>query len=416
MTARQWQNLSLAALAMFYLLQFLLPILQGDLLEGPGSDYRAFWAAGRIINLYGYADVYSLPRLEEVQKPLTPNADFSQIPFSPVPAPYFPIFLVPLRLLALLPAPASFWLWEFLNLTGIVAYLIFFVRRQSPEARIGRILALCLSFAPLVSSLWWGQPGLWLMMCAGEFYWNVRQGRSMAAGAWLAGWLFKPQLLTLLLPALLLQKQWRALMGFAIVGAVVAASSILLLGRTGLMNFLLLLGFWGDASGGLPAINPYLMMNWRMLALHAENLVGPAIGQAILILGTVGTSVAALWGWRKPLSLANHSLAVRLFGLFAASCAVAWHAHLHSLMILTPLFAILLLENEIPGWLEALWLYLLPLSLAATLAAGLLIRVGLLPFVDAIGGLITGISGLAASLIFLGWSLRWQKRFSSLGG
>lgn len=397
-----WQNLALAALGMFYVMQFVFPVVQNNVLSGLGSDYRAFWAAGYIANHWNYAEIYNLDTLSRVQRPLTPDDKLLNQPFSPVPAPYLPFFLLPFQLFALLPALVSFWVWELVNFLFFIGYVVFFIRRLDPGRDVKKLVLVSLLFAPVMTNFWWGQPGVFLMICSGEFFWNLHKGNYIRAGIWLSGWLFKPQLLVLILPALLVYRAWKPFISFAAASLVISLLSILLLGEAGIIRYLALLNLWGDASGTLPAINPYLMINWRMLGIHVGDFTTPIIGWLVIGAGSLWT----LWlAFRKAFlrfKFSSIPFLKWLFGLFSATCIVTWHSHQHSLIILVPLFlAWAVLEEKQLARLMPVWLYAMPLSVVLTFFVAILMRFQIFPVVDAIGGLIEGSAGLFAGLFFV---------------
>jgi hypothetical protein len=408
MNPASWQNLGLAALISMYATLTLLPVINGQTLEALGSDYRAFWGAGYIANRWGYAEIYNIQRLSDVQLSLTPQ--ISPDDFYPIPAPYFPIFLMPFQLLALIPAKVSFWLWEIINVVGMVLYLRFFIQRYDISTGRNRPILLVMLFMPVFNNLWWGQPGLWLMICAGEFFWSMQKQNFFRAGIWMSGLILKPQLLLLILPALVLQGAWRSLFGFIISAGVLGIISLALIGINGLHNYVSLMLFWGKADSDLQAINPLLMINWRMFGLHLGRFLTPDIGWIVAIAGTVITVLASLRLWRKPMDTSGEKFAFALFGLLVATCAITWHSHQHSLMIAIPTFVFLSLKNRITSTMQNYWLFLLPASWLLSIFIGILMRYGIIPQIDAIGGFVTGTAGLALSLYSLAWANKQGQR------
>ncbi|NWG33460.1 MAG: DUF2029 domain-containing protein [Chloroflexi bacterium] len=397
-----WQNLGLAALVSLYAVLTLLPFFSNQTLSALGSDYRAFWSAGYIANHWGYPEIYKMQRLSEVQRSITPQADPSD--FYPIPAPYLPVFLVPFQVFALFPAAISFWIWEICNVAGLILYLRFFIRRYSPSANIKRLVLTSMLLMPVFNNLWWGQPGLWLMICAGEFFFNMQRQRFLEAGLWLGGFMFKPQLLMLILPALLLQRAGKTILGFAVSFGLAGAASLALLGVTGLQNYLSLMSLWGKANSDLQAINPFLMINWRMLGLHLGSFLTPAVGWIVGVAGTIVTTLVGLWRWRKPANTSEGRFALAVFGLMVATCAAAWHSHQHSLMIAIPTLLYLQIHNRFPLTMQNLWLFILPASWVLSIVTGALMSYGILPQFNAVGAFITGTTGLALSLYSLAWA------------
>jgi len=91
-----------------------------------------------------------------------------------------------------------------------------------------------------------------------------------------------------------------------------------------------------------------------------------------------------------------------MFGLFSATCIVTWHSHQNYLIILIPLFLYWVLcdESALKKLLPA-WLYAMPLSVLLTFIVVFLMKIEILPFIDAVGGFIEGVAGLLVGLFFL---------------
>lgn len=403
---RAGDRLGAVAVLSFYITLYLFPILQGSLLISIGADYRAFWSAGYIANHWNHAEIYRLERLIDVQQYLTTSETSPFSPVIPMPAPYPPVFLVPFQVMALLPITVSFWVWQVINFAGLIVYLYKFTVRLGPYAERLKIQAVFLGllFMPVFTNFWEGQPGLWLMVCMGEFFILMRAEKQFGAGIWLSGLLLKPQLLILLIPVLFFQRAWKTLQGFTLGAVFLSGISVLMLGIEGVKNFLAMLGLWGVASNPIAAINPYAMINWRMLGLHLSNLLPGILGWGIAVAGMILTVLITLFIWRKPLNPARLEFGVALFGLIAATCILTWHSHQHTLMLLVPVFLILWTEKIIPHSLVRLWIFALPASTILTYVVSFFIF-----FVSAdntIGGFITGATGLLLGVVFLIWSLQ----------
>ncbi len=397
LTGRQWENLGLVALTEYYLIWFIVPILQRLFFVSLASDYLALWSAGWIANHLGYAKVYDLQTLIEVQRPLVPNPAPNALTFSPVPAPYIPVFLLPFQLLALLPPQASYWAWTLLNALALVLWLRGYARRvsDSPERRI--LILLLLTF-PVFNNFFWGQLNIWLTICVGEFFWHWRERRPWRAGAWLAGLLLKPQLLILLIPALLLQRSWKVIFSFSLTSAVIGLASLALWGREGLLAFLSLSRSWGSETPNLAVINQANMMNWRMVGYHLATFFGDSWERAVTWGGTLFTAVLALWPWRKPSSITNRMA----LSLMAGTLLATWHSHYHMAMVLLPLLLIALQRRSIPPGGARWWLFLPPLVQAFTLVLSIILHdAAWLPYGRQYSSFLTGLAMLGTTLCFV---------------
>jgi hypothetical protein len=267
---------------------------------------------------------------------------------------------------------------------------------------------------PIFSTLFEGQVNVFLLICVGEFLRAALKGKTFQAGLWLGGLWLKPQVLTLIGPALLLQRSWKILAGSATALAILLAASVGLAGLDGLSN---MASLWLGYASGLPTNSPATMMNWRMLALHLGAFTTPALGWAVAMAGMAATILAGLYLWLRPLPTSSPQFVIALFGTLAATGAATWHSHLHTLMILMPMFVYLYCQDRLSPRALSLWIFPLPASMFIAFVLGLMTKFELWPFIQRVDGLPTGITGLGLNLYFLAWSLRnstrigWKLRF-----
>ncbi|MFO3795904.1 MAG: glycosyltransferase 87 family protein [Anaerolineales bacterium] len=398
LNAVAWQNLALVALITYYAIWFLVSLLYHGFFVSLASDYLALWSAGHIANQQGFAQAYRLEALRGVQESLVPNPDPENLRFTPIPAPYLPVFLLPALLLAHLSPQASFWLWTLLNLGALIGYFIFYARRSGLFPGVWRPFLFSLCSFPVFSNFFWGQLNVWLVIFIGEFLWNMQQQRPFKAGLWLAGLLLKPQTLILILPLLLFWREWRTLVGFSVVGAGLLALSALLLGGDGIQNFVHLARFWGREGDALAAINPSYMMNWRMVATHLARGVGNWLGWGIAALA----SLLTLWFALRPLPIspASETLPQVLLRVLVATLLVTWHAHYHMAMILLPSLWIGLGKGHIPFRRLLWWVFLPPLVQFFGMVLSLLGVANLVPY-EGSNSLLTGLAMMGTTAAFL---------------
>ena len=409
MSANAWLNIGLMAIFSFYLALYLFPIWQGSLLTGLGADYPAFWAAGYIANHWGYAEMYSFEQLTSVQQQIVSGTDK---PFAPIPAPYPPLLFVPFQLMAIIPINTSFWIWQILNFISIIGYLAIYIKRLGVKKINSRPILMALLFMPVFHNFSLGQPGIWFMICVGEFLIWSHKGRPFLAGLWLSGVLLKPQLLILFVPALLLQRYWKMLAGFTFSSSLIVILSLWMLGHNGLVNLskmFILLG----TTNAVQAINPHIMINWRMFGLHFAAFLPDWVAWSIVGLGTITSIVLSLSMWRKSLEPDDVRFDLSVFGLISATCIATWHSHQHGLMLLVPVFLALSMKNVIPLWLQYLWLFFIPVAtLLAYIIPGIMVYSGV-PINIPVGALITGMAGLILGIVFLLWSLKKIQELDS---
>lgn len=403
MPPEAWENLVLVALAALYVIQIALDIAWHNVFGNVGIDFAAFWSAGAIANRFGYARVYDLQLMQQVQRSLLP-ATATAAALNPIPTPFLAVFILPFQLLALLPPTTALWLWMAINLLAFILYLRYFIARTTGLGASGRVLTLvCLSL-PAFLTIFDGQVNVWLAICIGEFIRASLDKKAFRAGLWLGGLLLKPQLLIVLFPALLLQRAFRAIAGFGVALAAVLASSTLLGGTGGLKA---VVSLWLNYAGGLPTNDVQLMMNWRMLGLQISYWAA-SIGLVIAIAGTAITFLLALLLWIQPIRSDSQNWMIAVTGTLAATGAVAWHSHAHTAIIMIPALVFLYLTARPRlGPRLQIWvfvpavLYILRLILASLWHQLLLPTVSIV-WIDSLVAL--GLFGL--NLYFLGWALQ----------
>jgi len=408
LTREKWQNLAIAALVVFYAAQIALDLAWGNLFGRFATDFASFWSAGFIANHEGYAAVYNLDLMGRIQHPLLPTIPSSPYVFHPIPTPYLPVFIVPFQLLALVPPVPAAYVWEILNFLGTIAYLWFFSSKIGVRSPRGHLIALMMVSAPVFLNLFAGQVNLLLAISAGEYLRAAIAGRRFQSGLWLGGLLLKPQCLILIVPALLLQRSLKSILGQCASSAAILGASLLLGGAESLSK---LAQLWLGYAAGLPTNDVSLMMNWRMIGAQLGTVIGPQRAWIIAMTGLAVTAFATLALWLRPVRTDSARFVVSMTATFAATGAVAWHSHVHTAMIVIPPLIVLYrtqraLLGKILGW----WVFL-PASLYfVRLVLASMIHAGVIPsqasgFLD----FLAGVGSFGLNLYLLGWAI-WILR------
>ncbi len=411
MTPEAWQNLALAALAIFYIAQLLLDVVWHNLCGHLGVDFCAFWSGGHIANTSNYANMYALGMLEKLERSLFPKfGDPATFAISPIA--YLPIFMLPFQALALLPPAPAFWIWTLLNTAALGFYLRFFMHSIRGEPLRNRLLILMLLSLPVYWNLLDGQVSVWLMICIGEFLRAAKADRLFRAGLWLGGILLKPQNLILLGIVLLTQRSWKAVTGLVVSSFVLMAVSFVMVGPTG---FVSLLGIWLGFAQGITTNYVEIMMNWRMLGQHLSTLAGPALGWTVAGVGMLATISAALYLWRRRVEVHSSYFSIAILGMLAATGLVAWHSHIPAAMMLIPPLLLLEQERILPKQMISVWVlvpaaaYVAAFLLAAILRAQANVENSIISTSQFLN-FIRGGSEFAMNLYLLIWSVRVSAR------
>jgi hypothetical protein len=414
LTNEAWQNLAVVAVVLIYVAQVVLDIVWGNLFGNFGVDFAAFWSAGHIANQYGYGAVYDLDVVAQVQRQFLPERALIPDTVRILPTAYLPLFLLPFQVLAMLPPASAAAIWIALNLLGSVLYIGRCAARMG-GSRVRALLPLLLMISlPVFQNAFLGQSNLWLMICVGEFILAQAAGREVRSGAWLAGLLLKPQCLFLIVPAVLLQRRWKSAVGMLLAGASIILSSWLLAGTDALTS---LSRLWMGYVGDLPTSDPQLMMNWRMIGIHLQGLVGSDWARAITLAGMAVTIIAALVLSLRRHEPRDHRATMVILGVLAATALVAWHSHVHMAMILVPpLLALAVIPRLAFGRVLSLWVWLPAAIYVIRILLAALARAASLP--DATFGLVDLMGGLGlflVNLMLVVWSLRRPAPSSSAG-
>jgi hypothetical protein len=232
-------------------------------------------------------------------------------------------------------------------------YLRYFVRQTTDQPLEKRALVMILLSLPMFTNLYFGQINIWLMICVGEHLRAALSGKSLQAGAWLGILWLKPQYLALIGLAWLWQRQIRMLAGFSISSLFILAASLLMLGVTGFQK---LVGLWIGYTGKLSAVDPFLMMNWRMVAENLSLYIGSASGWILAAIGMMVTLILTVRLWTRPVATSSPSYVITFLGTMIATTAVTWHSHIFSAIILfAPLAYLIQQRDGLPRSLFTAW-------------------------------------------------------------
>jgi hypothetical protein len=402
MTSIGWQNLALAALLIFYLIQISFDLVWHTTCGHLAIDYCAFWSTGKVVNTNGYAAAYNLQLIGEVQKTTFPSLTAT------TPTPFLPIFITPFQSLALLDVYLSFWIWTILNLTVIISYLYYLSTQWTDRPFSVRFIFMMAMSLPIFINIFTGQVNTWLMICLGEFMRAILAGKNYKAGLWLGGLLLKPQALVLILPLLLFQRTYKALAGWATSSTVLMGISLALVGFNGLQK---LVGLWVGYVGGLPTNDVEIMMNWRMLGLHLSAVTSPLFGWIVVGLGLISTLIASFYLWRRPIDFHSRSFVFALLGVMAATCLFAWHSHTHMAMILIPPIIYLKGQNQLPDKIVNYWVFLPAGVYAGVFVLASLVQVAILPTnLNGVLNFLRGAGEFALNIYLLIWAIRFFRK------
>jgi len=412
-----WVNLAIAAVLAFYLIQIIFIISDFEVCGNVGLDYCAYYSAGKVINQRGFSSIYDLDILRHAQMEIYPQGDNPA--FQVFGVMYLPVFLLPFKFLSDIHLPSSYLIWVILNLVSLIIYLRLFTKSIDGVLLSNKLFLTALLSLPVYVNFYEGQVNVWLLICAGEFFRNLLKDQSFKAGLWLGGWLLKPQLLILILPYILFKHNFKAIKGFIISSLIALCISLILIQPGSLID---LLKIFLEAGEGGVVSNPAAMINWRMLGWHIATFTSSNIGWAIIITGSLITTAMTLIIFRKRINGDSGDYALEILGLFAATCIITWHSHLHMSMILIPPMLYLIIKNQIDKRILFTWVFIpIFFRFFGYLIAYFLQSNGNLIKSSQTLYLMTGLPGLLVNLLLLGWTInqfidKENKLIQSQGG
>ena len=379
-------------------------------LRGYGVDYLAFWSVGKIADEKGFAEIYDIENIRATQIQVLEDQGMltkgGEADISPIPAPFFSFFVLPFQLLSRVEPKQSYWIWTGINLAVLIGYLIFFIRKTLPEntpsffAR--RVFILMLLSFPVVVNLTEGQVEVFLMVCLGEFIRCAQNKNPLSSGLWLGGLLLKPQLLIMIIPILLIQRNWKVILGFFVSSGVIIGSSLILAGIEGMRS---LIGLWFKYSEGIASNSPERMINWRMVAVNLNS----SIGWAIAILGMALTTLAIIYLVRKNNVFGSSQWVMVMLGIFSATLAITWHSHFHMAAVLIPFLIYCYLTQMINKKAVLFWSVSTPAILLIMNIGALFLYIFTEINIPDFGAILLGASGFVSNLVILGSVLKYFR-------
>ena len=407
----KWQNLLLVALFFFYLSQFGFQYAKDGFLVGYGVDYLAFWSAGRIADDKGYAEIYNLENLRSIQNQVLETYHMVEkgieSNIQTFPAPILSFFIIPFQLLSRVNPQLSYWIWTGINLAVLIGYLIFFLRRTLPvNTRLSsakQMLLLMLFSYPVFVSLTEGQVEVFLVVCMGEFIRCALNKKPLPSGVWLGGLVLKPQLLIIIIPVLIIQKNWKVLLGFFASSGLIIGSSFILSGLRGMRS---LIELWFHYDAGIATSSPERMINWQMIAVNLNS----TLGWVIAILGMALTILAIYFLVKGNHVYGTSQWVITMLGIFSATLAITLHSHYHMAVVLIPLLIYCSLSQMLNKKIVVFWAIVTPLVLIAMILIALLVFFLTKMKINEIGVMILGFSGFFANLVILISAVQYLRK------
>ena len=321
-----------------------------------GKDFTIFVTGAHILTSGQGADLYDLTTQAEVQRDLGGGVRFpgGVLPFNYPP--YVAMLFVPLSWVS---PDIAYYLWIAI-LWGVLMALALSMRaryHQWQGVPMPPIYLLALfSFVPVYEALLMGQMSLVLLALWWWAFAAWRQSNWALLGVAVGLAAFKPQMVILLCVALLVQKNWRALLYAALTQAVLWGVAVLLAGPRIITSYVAMLQLSSTTTGSL-GFSPEVMPNLRGLLTIIGLPPGLVLQLAMLSWLLSIAAVALIWRASWPLPTR--------FGITTVlAVMLSPHLYIHdaSLLVLAVICAFLAYTGHriMPGigWLLASFAFL----------------------------------------------------------
>ena len=264
-------------------------------------DFVYFYGTGSIAADRSVCDVYNFPLQLEVFNKILPLHDGTY-----GPSPYPPFVSLFFRQFARMPFNYAYLLWVCISISLYAAGLALALRNFFPARRLEESLIVCfaLSFYPFVfNTLFNGQLSCVAFFAVTIALSNENEGRPFRSGLALAALAYKPTLLLLAIPMLLLTRRFRTFMGFVAGASGLVCLSTIFAGPRVWEAYLQFLNSFAHVSG---LYGQSSLRLWKFIDLNSFSyaIAGGRTLAGLLILASISTVsavclAALLWNSAK---------------------------------------------------------------------------------------------------------------------
>ncbi len=298
-----------------------------------GADWGMFWAAAHTFRTNGPASVYDLHQLGEFSKPLGAFYGPDAGPLWVNPVPYPPFFMLLLWPFSFFSPVTGLFVWGATNALAAGYVVVSLARRFNLSVWL-TVPTLFMTL-PLGVGLVVGQPVGLLMLGFYMLYVNLERGEDLKAGLWGGLLLLKPQYAIVLGLVFLLKQRWSVLGGLTIAGALIAFSTLAVLGPTDTLAFIHSITGYADGFRDMPfQMSPQKMISWRgvLVALF------PNLTELAGLIATLFLSALTLVGipiiWRGSWNPRHERFSIQMLATMIITMMVGFDVHIHGAVLL----------------------------------------------------------------------------------
>lgn len=312
-----------------------------DPVERTGSDFIAFYSAGRVAQSEGIARTYEVLLQQQVQED---EVGFSLVEGQVLLYNHLPFLIPILQMIVSQSYVASFYRWVFILITLYAAGILVLSRmlKQTGIDRGSSLLAAAgaILFLPVFFSLMNGQDTAFVFLGAAIWMFGLISGKEYISGLGLSLTTVRPHIAVFLAIPMLFRYR-RVFAGFVLGSGLLAVFSVLILGVEGTGEFIntILLTAGGEWYG----IKENAMYNLIGLLTRAVPQLGAGTIRTLgwIVYGIALAGLCVLWWKTRDLrnSLIGLSVTLALF--------VVPHLHFHDLaLLLVPIYELIWLSRE----------------------------------------------------------------------
>lgn len=307
-----------------------------DPVERTGSDFIAFYSAGRVAQEEGMEKVYDPLLQQQIQEE---EVGFPLVHGQVLLYNHLPFLLPILQTLVNMNYVASFYRWVILLIALYITGIVILIRGL-PQVSVDRNSNWLTAFAsflflPVFFSLMNGQDTAFLFLGIALWMYGLLSGKELFAGLGLSLATVRPHF-ALFLAIPMLFRYRKIFIGFMLGSGILASLSLLILGQNGTMQFIniLLLSAGGEWYGMKESAmyNLIGLLTRTIPLLEADTI--RLLGWIVYLIAA--TCLCVLWSRTKDMShgLIGFSVALALFA--------APHLHFHDLaLLLIPIYEII---------------------------------------------------------------------------
>jgi len=305
------------------------------------GDFIIFYTGAQIINDGKAKEVFKV----ETQNAYQAKFDVPQLEW-PLPFNHAPYELLLFLPLAHLSYPVAHAIWSTMNLIFLFVMLRWLLPYVHSQHNVFIVVSI-LAWFPTMEAFRVGQDSILSTLLLLAVFVSLKWKQDYLAGFFLALGLYKPQLVLPMAGALLAARRWRSLAMFSIVGVVLVAVSIAMVGWQGIFDFSSILKLMNRYSY---IIAPATMPNIRGLVYdifrdgNLEFLVF-----VVTIVISVVLYALCVYLWRSEFDVLDPGFDLKFSLAIVTTVLISYHLYPHDLFPLT-LSLILIFRYVNSGW------------------------------------------------------------------